>query len=155
MNENKQAKIEEIRKKIARTTTPILLERCRDTLQKFLYDEMRAGSIMMSQQRAEEVVFIMEKLMELEVYPDLLNEIIQEDKKAKKPIFNEEQLDERNAILKTTKGHLYLFIPLFTEFITSKEDMIKDALKNIFMEIASSKGIHENLTFVTGDGFGD
>ena len=77
--EDKKIKLEEIRKKIARTTTPILLERCKDTLQKFLYDEMRSGSIMMSQQRAEEVVFIMEKLKELEVYPGLLNEIIQEE----------------------------------------------------------------------------
>ena len=79
MKPSKKEKLEEIRRKIAKTTTPILLDRCKDTLNRFLYDEMKSGSIMMSQQRAEEVVFILEKLKNLEVYPELLNEIVQED----------------------------------------------------------------------------
>ena len=62
MKPNKKEKLEEIRRKIAKTTTQILLDRCKDTLNRFLYDEMKSGSIMMSQQRAEEVVFILEKL---------------------------------------------------------------------------------------------
>ncbi|CAI2383397.1 unnamed protein product [Moneuplotes crassus] len=152
MKESKRLKLEEIRKKIAKTTTPVLLERCQETLSKFLYDEMKSGSIMMSQQRAEEVVFIMEKLKELEIYPNLLNEIVIDNSKA--PTLTEEQMRARNETLGSTKGHLYLLIPLFSEFITSREDMIKDMLKEIFMEIALSKGIHDHMKFSNVQGLG-
>ena len=94
----------------------------------------------MSQQRAEEVLFIMEKLKDLEVYPNLLNEIVIDGKKA--PKFTEEQLKARNETLGSTKGHLFLLIPLFTDFISSREEMVEDVLKEIFIEIAMSKGIH-------------
>jgi hypothetical protein len=158
MNENKREKLEEIRRKIAKTTTPILLERCKETLKKFLYDEMKSGTIMMSQQRAEEVVFIIEKLRKLEVYPNLLNEIV-EDKlppnagKIQEEAF-EKQSEARNECLKSTKGHLFLLVPLFAEFITSKEEMVKESLKDVFVEIALANGIHSKLNLTSGIGAG-
>ena len=163
MKPSKKEKLDEIRRKIARTTTPILLERCKDTLNRFLYDEMKTGLIMMSQQRAEEVVFILDKLKTLEIYPDLLNEIVQEDTSSNKiedsqiskQYSNNKNLsssknESRYECLKGTKGHLFYFLPIFAEFITSHEEIIKEALKDIFLEIAMSNGIHSNLTFISG-----
>lgn len=156
--ENKREKLEEIRRKIAKTTTPILLERCKDTLKKFLYDEMKSGPIMMSQQRAEEVVFIMEKLRKLEVYPNLLNEIVEDKLPANAGTIQEEafkkQKEARNECLKSIKGHLFLLVPLFSEFITSKEEMVKEPLKDLFVEIALANGINSKLTLTSGLGAG-
>lgn len=152
MKPSKREKLDEIRRKIAKTTTPILLDRCKDTLNRFLYDEMKSGSIMMSQQRAEEVVFILDKLKNLEVYPDLLNEIVQEDPSPSQSLASNTGLQNSGAsqskleCLKGTKGHLFYFIPIFAEFITSHEEMIKEALKDIFLEIARSNGVHSNLS---------
>lgn len=152
-NINKTEKLESIKRKIAKTTTPILLERCKDTLHKFLYDEMKSGTMLMGQQRAKEVVFILEKLKNLDVYPNLLNEIVEDNKDQELPEeqkLSEAQLETRKESLKSVKGHLFYFIPLFSEFITSKEELIKDALKDIFLELALANGIHEKLTLSSG-----
>ena len=47
MEENgiNESKINEIRRKIASITTPVLIHRCRDTLKKFANDELKSGSI--------------------------------------------------------------------------------------------------------------
>ena len=130
---------------------------------------MRSGSMLMSQQRAEEVVFIMQKLQNLQVYPNLLNELIRtgspnsedsdEDNKKFKKYENvkltEDQLEARKHCLSGGKGHLFYFIPLFSEFLNSKEEIIKEALKDLFIEMALSQGIHGNMTFLSGPGNGE
>jgi hypothetical protein len=108
---------------------------------------------MMSQQRAEEVVFIMDKLKHLDVYPGLLHELVQDEKPKfdKEGIkLSDEQLEGRKQLLDGPKAHLFYFIPLFSQFITSKEDMVKEALKEIFLEIALSYGIHPKMELVSG-----
>lgn len=104
---------------------------------------------MISQMRAEEVVFIMDKLRTLEVYPNLLNEIVTEDVSMENVYLSEQQLRERDECLKSTKGHLFYLIPLFSEFIGSEEKLIKLPLMKIFTEIALSKGIHKGTTFIS------
>lgn len=66
-----QRKIHEIRKKIATITTPVLINRCRDTLKKYSQDEMKSGSIQLPRQRINEVAFVLEKLRALDCYPEV------------------------------------------------------------------------------------
>ena len=63
-------RIYEIKKKIANSTTPILINRCKDTLKKYSHDEQKSGSISLPRQRINECVFILEKLRTLDCYPD-------------------------------------------------------------------------------------
>ena len=56
----------EIRKKISIIATPILVNRCKICLKKFIADEQKAGNVRLSQQRVQEVAFILRKLYELE-----------------------------------------------------------------------------------------
>ena len=64
-----QTSIKEIKLKIARIATPILINRCKQTLKKFIKDEKKVGSVGMSKSRISEVVFILDKLSELDCYP--------------------------------------------------------------------------------------
>jgi hypothetical protein len=70
-----EREIIEIKTKIAKTTIPILVNRCKETLKKFLSDEKKA-SIMINQNRIDEVVFILKKLVQLEVYSELIPGLI-------------------------------------------------------------------------------
>lgn len=95
-NKKKAEKLEEIKRKIAKTTIPILLERCKDSLSKFLYDH---GFTTMSMQRVEEGIFILKKLKDLEVYPDVVCDLVNDDSNGDSTSSNKwssEQLDFRH-----------------------------------------------------------
>lgn len=64
-------RIHEIRRKIAIITTPVLINRCRDTLKKYANDEQKSGQMSLPRQRVSEVVFILEKLRQLDCYPEV------------------------------------------------------------------------------------
>jgi C-terminal region of Mon2 protein len=64
-------RIHEIKKKIAQTTTPVLINRCRDTLKKYASDEQKSGNMTLPRQRVSEAVFILEKLRQLDCYPEV------------------------------------------------------------------------------------
>lgn len=66
-----ERKIYEIRKKIATITTPVLINRCRDTLRKYVADEQKSGSTTLPRQRVSEAVFILEKLRQLDCFPEV------------------------------------------------------------------------------------
>ena len=110
----------------------------------------------MSLQKVDEAAFILSKLKDLEVYPDVICDLVQDDEKFKEsniPKWNENQLEFRYQCLKGTKAHLFLLIPLFSELITSKEDMIKDSLKDIFLEIAKASAIDDKTIVSSNKGF--
>ena len=48
---------------------------------------------------------------------------------------------KHNDLLQSKKGHLIYFLPLFSEFIISKENELKELLKEIFKEIAIELGL--------------
>ena len=64
-----QANLREIKLKIAKIATPILVNRCKQTLKKFIKDEQKVGSVGLSKARTNEVVFILDKLRNLDCYP--------------------------------------------------------------------------------------
>ncbi len=66
-----EKRIYEIRRKIATITTPVLINRCRDTLKKYTSDEQKSGSMTLPRQRVSEAVFTLEKLRQLDCYPEV------------------------------------------------------------------------------------
>jgi hypothetical protein len=69
-SEVNEKRIYEIRKKIATQTTPILINRCKDTLKKYAHDEQKSGLLSLPRQRINEAVFILEKLRTLDCYTE-------------------------------------------------------------------------------------
>ena len=122
----------QIKVKIAKMCTPILIKRCKETLKKFLEDEIKSGSMPLSRSRLEDIKFVLEKLKNLNVYPNY-NLIGEEEKKEPK-----EMMD---FILMKKKSHLISLLPLLSEFITTKENEIKIIVKEIFRIISEEIGI--------------
>ena len=130
-NENEYV---EIKMKIAKMCTPILIKRCKEMLKKFLDDEIKSGSMPLSRARLADIRFILERLKDLEVYPNY--HILGEE--------NEEMEEKKNImefILMKKKSHLISLLPLLSEFITTKENDIKILVKDIFKIISNELGI--------------
>ena len=125
-----------IKVKIAKMCTPILIKRCKETLKKFLDDEIKSGSMPLSRSRLEDIKFVLEKLKLLEIYPDYIyiDEKELEEKKNK-------EKDMMDFILMKKKSHLISLLPLLSEFITTKENEVKIIVKEIFRIISSELGI--------------
>ncbi|MCQ2818473.1 MAG: hypothetical protein MJ252_14490, partial [archaeon] len=121
-----------IKIKIAKLCTPILIKRCKDTLKKFLDDEVKSGAMPLGRSRLEDVKFVLEKIKTLEVYPDYDN--VEEGSERK-------NVDLMYFIMKKKKSHLICLLPLLSEFITTKENEIKIIVKDIFRIISEEIGI--------------
>jgi len=98
----------EIRKKIAQTATPVLVNRCSDILKRFGQDEKKGG-MAMPRPRIAEACFIIDKLKHLD-----------------------------SQVGSSKKQHLIQLMPVFAELVMTNEQELKEPLKNIFLEIASA-----------------
>ena len=108
-------KIHEIRRKIATITTPVLINRCRDSLKKYATDELKSGSMTLPRQRVSEAVFTLDKLRQLDCYPEVQPEQY-----------------------KNKKGHLVQLMPIFADLVLSNETNLKEHLRLIFLDIAEA-----------------
>jgi len=84
-----------------------------------------------------DIKYVLEKLKNLEIYPNYLN--YDED-----PNFNKYTLENvtmMDLIMKNKKSHMFQLMPLLSEFITSKENDIKLLVKDIFRLINNEIGI--------------
>ena len=107
-------KIHDIKRKIATITTPVLINRCRDTLKKYAMDEMKSGNMSLPRQRVSEAAFILEKLRQLDCYPEIQSQY------------------------KSKKGHLVSLMPIFAELVMSNEAGLKEHLRLIFLDISEA-----------------
>ena len=128
-----------IKEKIAKMCTPILIKRCKEILKKFLADEIKSGSMPLTRSRLEDIKYVLDKLKQLEIYPEYNK--IEEISGKKKEIHIENEQEIMNFILKKKKSHLISLLPLLSEFITTKENEIKILVKDIFKIISSELGI--------------
>lgn len=95
--------------KVAKRTAPVLINRCKDLLKKFVNEEKVMGIMPLPKNRALELLKLLEMIKNLEIPEGAI---------------------ER----KGTKGHLEeLFLPL-TDLIIAKEPEVKEALREIFIE---------------------
>lgn len=106
-----------------------MINRCRQTLKKFISDEQKTGSVGVSKGRISETVFIIEKLRDLDCYPAQL--------------ISGGQGQTKNF----TKGHLIELMPIFSELILRNEQAIKESLRLIFLEISAA--LNQNMIQVS------
>jgi hypothetical protein len=119
----------QIRIKISKMCTPILLKRSIEIIKKYIDDEIKSGAMPLSRNRIEEIKYILEELKNLEIFPDSeINE-------------SKEINNFTEAIAKSKKGHLFVLHNILSEFITTKENDIKILIKQIFKIISLEMGI--------------
>ena len=85
-----------IKIKISKMCTPILIKRLEGVLKKFLEDEMKSGDMPLSRNRINEMKEILEKIKNLDLYPDFMSEF--NEKKNNNNLFINNNKNEKNNI---------------------------------------------------------
>jgi hypothetical protein len=86
----------------------------------------------------EDIKYVLEKLKNLEVYPNYLNYDEDPNYLKNEDINNINIID---LIMRNRKSHLFHLLPLLSDFITTKENDIKMIIKEIFKLISCEIGI--------------
>lgn len=111
-----QTSISEIKLKIARIATPILINRCKQTLKRFIKDEQKVGSVGLSKSRISEVVFILDKLRDLDCYPT------SQMQRLSSASYGSQRLSNASvAGGNFKKSHLIELMPMLSELILNNE----------------------------------
>jgi len=108
--------------KVAKNVFPILMNRCREVLLKFIIDDKKSGTLPIARSRLVEVSLILQQLKNLELNPEI-----------------DEQ--EEKGPHRGKKRHLLKLFPLLCDCITTRENEMKEQLKEIFHEAAKELGL--------------
>ena len=109
--------------KIAKNVLPLLMSRAKEVLQKFIVDDKKGG-MPIARERLAEVSSILGHLKSLELDSDM-------------------ELEEKSPQAIGKKKHLLKLFPLLCDCITTKENEIKQLLKEIFYTIGKELGLNE------------
>ena len=90
----------------------------------------------LSRGRYQEIKILLENVKNLEVYPDI-NKIEKNEEKKELTMFD--------LASETKKVHLFYIQPILNDFINTKDQNIKNLVKDIFQDITTIIGI-PNLT---------
>ena len=132
-----EKKIHDVKKRIASITTPVLINRCRDTLRKYASDEQKSGNMTLPRQRVSEAVFILEKLRQLDCFPEMQHHSaspLQISPFTMQTNMNQFTMPQ----LKSKKGHLVQLMPIFADLVLSNEASLKEHLRLIFLDISEA-----------------
>ena len=118
--------------KISKILTNLLIQKIIDILKKFREDEKKIGDMPLNRIRINEIISVLNNVKDFETYPNFndLNKIgDQKDNNEDGKIFD--------SISKSRKIHLFYIHPILNDFIFSKENSIKNIVKQIFNEITN------------------
>ena len=89
------------------------------------------GDMPLNRGRIYEIISLLNNVKNLEIYPDF-NELKRSETDNKN-----EEITIYDAISKSKKIHLFYIQPILTDFIFSKENSVKNLVKEIFNEITN------------------
>jgi len=107
--------------KISKIVVPLLMARCREVLRKFIADDKKGG-MPIARERLAEVSYILSYIKNLELHPEI-----------------EEERISNIAVGK--KRHILNLFPLLCDCITTKENDIKQLLRDVFHSAAKELGL--------------
>jgi hypothetical protein len=102
---------ETIQLKIARRTVPVLLDRCKDMISRFIVEERQSGMMPLPRSRQKEVAELLHSLKTLEI-------------------------PERVLSRQGPKTHLLELFPSLVELVTAKDIDVREALKELLVEVS-------------------
>ena len=109
--------------KIGQMVVPVLLNKCKELLQRYIAEDKKSGSLPMARSKLAEVTFVLKQLATMELHPDAYAE------KPTSPLFSGK------------KRHLLKLFPLLCDCITTKENEVKELLKEVFHEAGKEIGL--------------
>lgn len=110
---------ETLQLKIARRTVPVLLDRCKDMISRFIVEERQSGMMPLPRSRQKEIAELLHSIRSLEIPEQVLNR-------------------------QGPKQHLLELFPCLCELVTAKDIEIREELKELLIEVSraglSTKG---------------
>ena len=117
--------------KTSKILTNLLIQKMIEILKKFREDEKKMGDMPLNRGRIYEIISLLNNVKNLEIYPDF-NELKRSETDNKN-----EEITIYDAISKSKKIHLFYIQPILNDFIFSKENSVKNLVKEIFNEITN------------------
>ena len=127
--------------KIAKICSTLLIQKIIEIFKKFREDEIKSGDMPLSRKRTKEIVDLLIKIKDFEMFPNI-NIIEKEEQQEKK-----EEITIFDIISKNKKIHLFYVQPILNDFIDTKEKEIKNLIKEIFKEITNIIGMPNLKTY--------
>ena len=119
--------------KTSKFLTNLLIKKIIAILKKFREDERKIGDMPLNRGRIYEIISVLNNVKDLEVYPNF-----NDFKKIESQIINKEEIAIFDSISNSRKIHLFYIQPILNDFIFSKENSIKNIVKEIFNEITNT-----------------
>ena len=117
--------------KTSKILTNLLIQKMIEILKKFREDEKKMGDMPLNRGRIYEIISLLNNVKNLEIYPDF-NELKRSESDNKN-----EEIAIYDSISKSKKIHLFYIQPILNDFIFSKENSVKNLVKEIFNEITN------------------
>jgi len=145
-----------MKRKISAQTTPILINRCKDILQKFSQDEQSSGSMKLPQSRVLEVVFVLKELqllqkslksMEHMALPQTQIQI--DNQEEKHPNQETNEIDVRTTAPQPGAPYgpsfLINLMPTLSDLIVCESYEVRSLLRSTFKDIAQDLSSQNHL----------
>ena len=124
--------------KIGKICSTLLIQKIIEIFKKFREDEMKSGDMPLSLNRIKDIVYLLKKIKDFEMFPNI-NKIEKEEQKEKKE--EKEEITIFDIISKSKKIHLFYLQPILNDYIDTKEKDIKNLVKEIFKDITNIIGM--------------
>ena len=114
---------------MAKICSSLLIQRIIENLKNFRDYEDKLNDVPLNQDRVKEMVELLNNIKDLELFPNINQLEIEEEIEIKK-----KEVSIFDLLAKTKKIHLFYLQPILNDFIYTKEQIIKNIIKEIFEE---------------------
>ena len=116
--------------KMAKICSILLIKKLIEILKNFRDYENKLDDVPLNQDRVQEIVDLLKNIKDLELFPNINQLEIEEEIEFKK-----KEITVFDLLAKTKKIHFFYLQSILNDFIYTKEQIIKNSVKEIFEEI--------------------
>ena len=114
---------------MAKICSKLLIQKLMKILKNFRDYENKMNGVPLNQDRVKEMVELLKNIKDLELFPNINQLEIEEEIEIKK-----NEITVFDLLAKTKKIHLFYLRPILNDFFFTKEEIIKNIVKEIFEE---------------------
>jgi hypothetical protein len=121
---------------VGRCVVPVLLNRCREIMRRFIKEDQRTGKCPLPRYRREEVQLVMSELKSLSVHKSLYTHLVQSEQNKKKQIKSESLCGPRGLIVR--------MFPVLCECVTCCDEGMREGLLEMFRIVSVELGLNDD-----------
>mmetsp|Transcript_5623 Transcript_5623/g.8694 ORF Transcript_5623/g.8694 Transcript_5623/m.8694 type:complete len:1334 (+) Transcript_5623:1-4002(+) len=148
-----KASMETVRLVLARLAAPVLLDRCRDLVRRYVSDERRAGQAPLPRYRYDEVAFVLREMQELDLCSGVLDaegQPFEMHTMHRSPSWSLRLSQAQSGWVPPTavhgkKAHLLVLYPSLCDCIVTRDDSIREVIREILHEIGRLVGLEPQV----------